>query len=1002
MAGYSGKRRSGGLLAWMMASLMVGGGANAGPPAEVPGQAVNGPDLPELSFPDRAYGEVAINQLGANLPEVAAWYGMTPGEFIAILRKDSSAWIDMQGRLLFIDQFPEPSAQSESNPIIQGAPIPLAETFKLHSRPGADRVIYLDFDGHVTTNSVWNSGAAPDTIASPPYTRDSDSSTFSDSELQNIQSMWRQVAEDYAPFNVDVTTEDPGEEAIIRANSSDPYYGTRVVITEDNFDNCGCGGFAYVGVFDWYSSTNPGYYQPAFVFNTGVVGAGEAISHEAGHNLGLWHHGTTTQGYYPGHNAGSGTLGWAPIMGVGYYEELVQWSKGEYPDAYNPDDPDQDDILVIQQNGAPLMTDDHGDSNNLAVDLDVTTDGTTATLSGSGLIHLRSDVDVFRFIAGAGAYSLTIDAAPYNNPNLDVLATLYDSSGAVVASDNLPNELSASISGTGLPAGEYFLHVEGTERLPLDTGWSDYGSLGRYVVSGTVPDPLGLAPPIASASTEYTPALAQAWVYFDGTNSTPGDGDNHISSWDWDFGDDNLGSGEAVGHEYELPGTYTATLTVTQSPSGLTDSDSLTIEVLNNPPLADASGSSNLSGTVPHTVNFVGAGSDIDGTIDSWHWDFGDGNSSIQQSPAHSYATAGSLTATLTVTDNLGATAQDFVLVEIAPPSYYDQLAQSETAVAGTVTGSYTLTHSDNDDGDSQAIRERESGGRPTNRHSYLEHRWQFDVVSGDAVTLFIKASRDGDGEPETLDFRYRVNGGGEQLLAFVTNDNSQQTFALPANTSGPVELVLRDGNQGSGYRALDTFRVDYLNIRTDNSGGGTGPTAPVPASGLSASAVSISQIDLGWSDNSGNGKGFRIDRSPDGAAWELLSDVPADTSAHSDTSLDPETTYYYRVIAYNDEGDAAPSNTADATTHSDNPGNVVLSVSPHKIKGVKYVDLFWDGLDSGATVYQDGQLIVSGVEGPYSHNLNSKGGGSYSYQVCPDGALVGSAGCSNIATAVF
>ena len=59
----------------------------------------------------------------------------------------------------------------------------------------------------------------------------------------------------------------------------------------------------------------------------------EAASHEAGHNMGLSHDGTSTAAYYGGQ--GSGATGWAPIMGVGYYKNLSQWSKGEYALANN-------------------------------------------------------------------------------------------------------------------------------------------------------------------------------------------------------------------------------------------------------------------------------------------------------------------------------------------------------------------------------------------------------------------------------------------------------------------------------------------------------------------------------------------------------------------------------------------------------------------------------------------------------------------------------------------
>ena len=84
-----------------------------------------------------------------------------------------------------------------------GADPATSEAFKLHSRPGAPRVILLDFTGHTTTGTAWNywsTGGNP--IVTPPFDMDGNRSSFSAAELQTIITTWRYVAEDYAPFDV--------------------------------------------------------------------------------------------------------------------------------------------------------------------------------------------------------------------------------------------------------------------------------------------------------------------------------------------------------------------------------------------------------------------------------------------------------------------------------------------------------------------------------------------------------------------------------------------------------------------------------------------------------------------------------------------------------------------------------------------------------------------------------------------------------------------------------
>ncbi len=114
------------------------------------------PPFPEISLPEKAHGEQAIQALADKLPEVAAWYGTTPQQFTTMLRQDLTAWIDTKGRLFYIEEFPEEVAMDESS-TPEAAPFSYDQTFKLHSRSGSKRVIFLDFDGHTTTGRWWNS-----------------------------------------------------------------------------------------------------------------------------------------------------------------------------------------------------------------------------------------------------------------------------------------------------------------------------------------------------------------------------------------------------------------------------------------------------------------------------------------------------------------------------------------------------------------------------------------------------------------------------------------------------------------------------------------------------------------------------------------------------------------------------------------------------------------------------------------------------------------------------
>ncbi|MBZ0110641.1 MAG: PKD domain-containing protein [Candidatus Scalindua rubra] len=944
------------------------------------------PAFPVVSLPANAQGERAIEALADKLPEVAAWYGSTTEQFSTMLREDHTARIDKGGHLFFVEDAPDQAGETET-PSVSAATFPYDQTFKLHSLPSSKKVLYIDFDGHSTTGTAWNSSYG-DPINSPAYDLDGNPSSFSNAELDRIQGIWELVAEDYAPFDVDVTTEDPGQDAIDRSSSSDDRYGTRVVITVDDFASCGCGGFAYVRVFDYVGS----FYKPAFVFNKSLIGAAEAISHEAGHNFGLSHDGVTGgAAYYQGQ--GGGATGWAPIMGVGYYKQLVQWSKGEYADASNT----QDDIQIIQNNGALLLADDHGNDQVSATALGSTTDGNTLTLRGNGLIGTRTDVDFFRFMSGVGDISINISPTQLS-PNLDILAKLYNASGTLIASSNPVDSLPASINETALPAGEYFVMIDGVGKGdPQVTGYSDYASLGKYTISGSAPDAGGMQFPVAVANASIDPPLtAPLTANFIGSGSF--DPDGSIAEYNWVFGDGSASSSISDPlHTYYAPGNYTSTLTVTDN-DGLTNSTTVVITVENKAPIAVAS-SDQTSGAAPLTINFNSTGSyDPDepyGTITAYSWDFGDGSSSTDENPSHSYSTGGTFNATVTVTDDLGDTGRsDTVTITVSSPPVVAQYVSSENYVAGTVTGSYTDTFAD--DGTVELIKERESGGKSRNRYSYLEHIWIIPVQSGNSVTLSINAWQSSSTDGDNFIFAYSTDGGTtyhDVLTIGNTTDNGVVTVVLPPETQGNVLIRVKDTNRSKGNRAMDTLFMDKLYITTESQTGSP-PAAPTL---LSADNVTSGQIGLSWMDNASDEYGFHIERSTNnGVLWDWIATVGKDIKTYSDTNVSPDSTFWYRISAYNGSGQSGYNGPINVTTPQSAIG---LSANGYKQKRKKMVDLSWNGATSNnVDIYRNGTLIQTTSNlGIYTDNTGN-GGGSYTYQVCESDA----SNCSNTVTVNF
>lgn len=363
----------------------------------------------------------------------------------------------------------------------QAAPVPIATPPVLNSRPGATASIYLDFNGGIVSGTQWNSDEGIASWDCRPFDTDADETTFSDAEQLDIQRIWERVAEDFAPWDVNVTTVLPSSGTWSRAMITRDTDATAQLLPSSG----SAAGIAYVDVF------GSSLYAPAFVYFNAVSSAedwiAEVISHEIGHNLGLTHDGTLVPAdeYYGGH--GTGLTSWGPLMGTGYNRNLSQWSRGEYSSASNTA---QDDLAQITSY-LPVRVDDHGGSIGTATTL-VEVAG---AVSSTGVIATTTDMDALAFSCGAGPVSFTVTtyrcAVDTSGGNLDVRLDLYTAANVLVATANVTGDPD-SILSTTVAAGDYVLIVSNdSEPTVPATGYTTYGSLGQWTMTGTItpPDP---------------------------------------------------------------------------------------------------------------------------------------------------------------------------------------------------------------------------------------------------------------------------------------------------------------------------------------------------------------------------------------------------------------------------------------------------------------------------------------------------------------------------------
>ena len=491
-------------------------------------QAQNAPDQHSREFPPGTVLKVEdlppsrLRTHLENLPEGPRRHALEQLKTFHFTELDlNSLDVDEQGDLFYSDQFtldPNAVAVPEETltplPDVPVSPFPSSLIF--HSRRGSSNVLFLNFTGETVTNTSWNSSLGRTVIPAVAFSTDTDFSTFNDSEQKAIRRIWQRVSEDYAPFNIDVTTERP---ATFDIRTAEALITRKTDANGASNPSSGSGGVAYVSVF---GGSSYAWFRPAWIYYNNLASTesfiAEASSHEIGHNMGLSHDGRTDgTEYYQGH--GSGDISWGPIMGAAYNRNVSQWSKGEYYLANNT----QDDLAIIAGKLA-YRIDDHGNTPQTATPLVLIggsnivsttpeTDISNTNTANKGILEKNTDVDVFSFTTGTGLITLNVN--PWISPsgarggNLDVSIELRDANGTLLATNNPGTTTGAQIQVAAL-AGTYYLYVRntgvGNPLTSTPTGYTAYGSIGQYFISGNIVAPNASSSVVQLATSVNNPA----------------------------------------------------------------------------------------------------------------------------------------------------------------------------------------------------------------------------------------------------------------------------------------------------------------------------------------------------------------------------------------------------------------------------------------------------------------------------------------------------------------